>query len=106
MAESKNMAMTRAMSGELNSIIRERTGIDTRGLADPRPAYLIDVIRSRAQARKARNALSLLEEAERQMVIEQGAGMSRLLQEDISRLGLMTGNKEQRSSPLADILGG
>lgn len=104
--ESKSMAMARAMSGDLAGIIKEKTGIDARGLVDPRPAYLIDKIRRRAKARGLTHALDLLDEAERQLVIDQGGRMSSILQEDISKLGLMTGNKETKGSPLSDILGG
>ncbi len=102
---NKSMAMARAMSGELNSIIRERTGIDTRGLMDPLPAYLVDKAIKRCKAKGRTHALAVLEEAQRRMVIDQSRGITMSLNEDISRLGLMTGNKEMKNRSVAEIFG-
>lgn len=96
--------MSRAIAGELHKIIAERTGIDTRGMVDPSTAYLIDTIRKRARERGFKHAERLLDEAERKMIIHQQSGMMRMLQEDLSRLALTTGNADELMK-LDDLLG-
>lgn len=102
--ENKGGAMSRAIAGELHKIIAERTGIDTRGMVDPSTAYLIDTIRKRARERGFKHAERLLDEAERKMIIHQQSGMMRMLQEDLSRLALTTGNADELMK-LDDLLG-
>jgi len=93
------------MSGELHKIIQDRTGIDVRGLTDPRPAWTLDRIRERVRRRGNKQAERLLDRAEKQMIINQQAEVFDILQEDISKLGLISGNVERTKSSLSQIFG-
>jgi len=52
-----------------------------------------------------KQAERLLDRAEKQMIINQQAEVFDILQEDISKLGLISGNVERTKSSLSQIFG-
>ena len=75
----------------------------TRGLYDPRPLLQIQRLKEIAIRRGYDHALEILEEARRELFIDQYADLSDLLQGDISRLGIIAGNQEKRTQDLDDF---
>jgi len=90
----ETQAMTRAMSGQLHEVIRERTGIDIRGMRDPYPLYQIERLRRWATVRKRKSALMMLDRATKHVIIKQQLEITKSLDEDISRLGIYSGNQK------------
>jgi hypothetical protein len=86
--------MNRAMSGELHEILKRRTGIDIRGLKDPYPIFQIQRLREWAKQKKRVRAIRILDNLEKEIIIRQQSEIMGTFNSDISKLGLMSGNKE------------
>lgn len=105
MGQTDIMGMSRAISGDLHHIFEDRTGMDLKGITDPYPLWKIQRLKVIAERRGMIHAMELLEEAEKRYYMDQAVIINRILREDISKLGLVLGNVEQKqTSSLSDIL--
>jgi hypothetical protein len=104
MSNNDAMAMARAMSGQLHEIINKRTGIDVRGVKDPMPLWEIDRLIRFAYKRKRKHAIKILLRARKKVILSQHTQIIGSLREDISHLGLYSGN-DKKSFTEDDIVG-
>jgi predicted RNA polymerase sigma factor len=105
MPDSKVASINRALSGELHDILNRNTGLETRGLYDPRPLMELKRLRTIAQRRGCKLALEILKEAEEDLYLSQYSDLSNILQEDVSKLGIIAGNQERKEKNLEEIWG-
>lgn len=86
------LKISRAISGDLAKLSKEKTGIDLRMIKDTEPLIILEKLRKFAKARNNKRVLQVLEHQEKIIRAKQFIRFSDGLREDISKLGLAFGN--------------
>jgi hypothetical protein len=87
------LRMNRAISGDIAESVKELTGIDLRMVKDPETLLLIMDLKKMAKAKGMNDIIPMLDQDEKIERAYQYIQWQKDIREDISKLGLASGNK-------------